>query len=152
MKMATLERIYTINLRREFIKAPRYKKASKAIRAIKEFLKRHMKSDNIVIGKYLNQEIWKNGPKNPPHKVHIKVVKEEDKVKAELVGAPEEPKEKKETKKPKKQETKKEEKLEEKVTKEDTKETKKKSSTKKESKTKEKPKQEVKEKKEENKN
>ena len=52
---------------------------------------KHMKTENVVIGKYLNQEIWKNGPKNPPAKVSVKVVKEEDKVRVELVGAPEEP-------------------------------------------------------------
>ncbi|MFH1376388.1 MAG: 50S ribosomal protein L31e [Candidatus Woesearchaeota archaeon] len=85
-----IERIYTINLRREFQKAPKYKYTSKAIRALKEFLKKHMKSDNVTIGKYLNQEIWKNGPKNPPAKVNIKVTKDEDKIYAELVGAPEE--------------------------------------------------------------
>ncbi len=86
-----MEREYVIPLRREFQKAPRYKKASKSIRAIKEFVSKHMKTDKVVIGKYLNQEIWKNGPKNPPSKVSVKVVKEEDKVRVELVGAPEEP-------------------------------------------------------------
>ena len=87
--MAT-ERNYTINLRREFQKAPKYKYSSKAIRSLKEFLKKHMKSDNVIIGKYLNQEIWKNGPRNPPGKVKIKVIKDGDKIKAELIGAPEE--------------------------------------------------------------
>lgn len=85
-----MEREYNIPLRKEFSKAPRYKKSSKSIRAIKEFISKHMKTDNVVIGKYLNQEIWKNGPKNPPSKVSVKAVKEEDKVKVELVGAPEE--------------------------------------------------------------
>src|SRR3989344_2996888 len=99
--MATVERIYTINLRREFQKAPNYKKASKSVRALKEFLKKHMKTDEVIIGKYLNQEIWKNGPKNPPAKVNIKVVKEDNKVKAELVGAPEEIKVEPKKKKPK---------------------------------------------------
>ena len=49
-----------------------------------------MKSENIKLGKYLNQELWKNGPKNPPSKVKINVTKEENLVKAELIGAPEE--------------------------------------------------------------
>ncbi len=86
-----MERIYNIPLRKEFQKAPRYKKSSKSIRAIKEFIAKHMKTDEVIIGKYLNQEIWKNGPKNPPSKVSVKAVKEENKVKVELVGAPEEP-------------------------------------------------------------
>lgn len=96
-----MERIYTINLRREFQKAPNYKKASKSIRALKEFLKKHMKTDEIIIGKYLNQEIWKNGPKNPPAKVNVKVVKEDNKAKVELVGAPEEVKQEPKKKKSK---------------------------------------------------
>ncbi len=86
-----MERTYNIPLRKEFSKVPRYKKSSKSIRAIKEFISKHMKADEVVIGKYLNQEVWKNGPKNPPSKVSVKAVKEENKVKVELVDAPEEP-------------------------------------------------------------
>jgi large subunit ribosomal protein L31e len=101
-----MERVYNIPLRKEFQKAPRYKKASKSIRAIKKFVSKHMKTENVIIGKYLNQEIWKNGPKNPPSKVSVKVVKEDDKVKVELVGAPEEPvKEEEPKKKGKKEKT-----------------------------------------------
>ncbi|MBT4630605.1 hypothetical protein HOC06_00040 [Candidatus Woesearchaeota archaeon] len=85
-----MEREYIIPLRKEFSKVPRYKKSSKSIRAIKKFISKHMKTENVVIGKYLNNEIWKNGPKNPPSKVSVKAVKEEDKVKVELIGAPEE--------------------------------------------------------------
>ena len=87
-----MERTYTIPLRKEFQKAPRYKKTSKAVRATKEFLKKHMKADDVKLGKYLNELLWKNGPKNPPHKIKVTAKKEENLVKAELVGAPEEKK------------------------------------------------------------
>jgi large subunit ribosomal protein L31e len=88
-----MERVYTVPLRKEFQKAPKYKYASKAMRALKQFLIKHMKSENIKIGKYLNQSIWKNGPKNPPAKVKINVIKDkENVVTAELVDAPEEKK------------------------------------------------------------
>jgi hypothetical protein len=43
---------------------------------------------NVKIGKYLNEELWKHGMKNPPH--HVKIItKKDDKgiVKAELFGA-----------------------------------------------------------------
>ncbi len=89
-----LERTYNVPLRREFLNAPRYKRAKKAVNGLRRFLKRHMKAvslKDIKIGKYANLEIWKHGIKNPPH--HIKVnVKKDDKgiIKAELVGAPEE--------------------------------------------------------------
>ena len=88
-----MERVYTVPLRKEFQKAPKYKYASKAMRALKQFLIKHMKSEDIKIGKYLNQSIWQNGPKNPPAKVKINVVKDkENVVTAELVDAPEEKK------------------------------------------------------------
>jgi large subunit ribosomal protein L31e len=96
-----IERTYIVNLRREIIKVPRHKKSKKAITTLKQFLKRHMKSEDINLGKYLNEHIWQNGPKNPPTKVEIRVTKENEKVFAELSSAPiEEPKEgKKERKK-----------------------------------------------------
>ncbi len=110
-----LEREYIIPLRKEFQKAPKYKRAKKTIKALKEFLAKHMKSDNIKIGKYLNLKVWEHGIKNPPHKVKVKVEKFDDGlVKAELVGAPvEKPKEKK-PKKTEKTEDSKEEKQPEK--------------------------------------
>jgi len=82
-----LERIYNVPLRKEFMKAPKYKRAKKAVNAIKKFLNRHMKSDNIKLGKNLNLEIWKHGIKNPPHHVRINAIKGDDGVvKAELEG------------------------------------------------------------------
>lgn len=92
----TIERTYTIPLRKEFRKAPRYRRAKKAVNAVKAFLMKHMKADekNLKLGKYLNLELWKHGMKNPPCRVRINVTKDEKGiVKAELVGAPEEKKE-----------------------------------------------------------
>jgi len=117
-----LERTYNVPLRKEFMKSPRWKRTKKAVSALKKFLARHMKSEDINIGKYLNEELWKNGIKNPPHHVKVEAKKDSDgKVFAELVGAPKEkPKEEKKKKVPKKvikeekPETK-EEKLEEKT-------------------------------------
>jgi len=91
------EREYVIPLRKEFQKTPKYKRAKKTITAVKEFLIKHMKSDNVKLGKYLNLKVWENGIKNPPNKIKVKVEKYDDGlVKAELVGAPvEKPKEEK---------------------------------------------------------
>ncbi len=93
----SIEREYVIPLRKEFQKTPKYKRAKKTISAVKEFLIKHMKSDNIKLGKYLNLKVWENGIKNPPHKLKVKVEKYDDGlVKAELVGAPvEKPKQEK---------------------------------------------------------
>lgn len=77
-----LERIYNIPLRKEFEKVPRYKKAARAIRAIKKFLAKHMKVEErdekkVKIGKWLNHEIWKRGIRKPPHHIKVKAVKDD---------------------------------------------------------------------------
>ena len=88
--MAKLERTYNVPLRKEYRKAPKYKRAKKAVKALREFIAKHMKAtfENVKIGKYANLEIWKKGIKNPPHHIKVHVVKEEEKVNVELVGAP----------------------------------------------------------------
>ncbi len=84
-----VERTYVIPLRRGWLKAPRYKRAKKAVNTVKEFLVRHMKSEDVRLGTYLNLEIWKHGMKNPPSRVKVNVVKDDKGVvRAELFGAP----------------------------------------------------------------
>jgi len=89
--MATVERTITINLRKEIQKAPPYKRAKKAITAIREHLQQHMKvtKENVKIGKYLNLKIWEHGIKRPAHKITV-LVKKDDKgiVTAELPNIP----------------------------------------------------------------
>lgn len=104
MAETKLERTYTIPLRREYLKVPNYRRTEKASRALREFLVKHMKSDTIKVGKFLNEHIWMHGMKNPPHHVKVNAVKvPEGIVYAELFGKPlkigkEEKAEKKETK------------------------------------------------------
>ena len=81
---------FIIPLRSKFIKTPKYRRAPKAIRAIKEFLVRHMKVydrdlKKIKIDKYLNEFIWTRGIKNPPAKIKIIAVKEGEFIRVELV-------------------------------------------------------------------
>jgi len=76
--MVEIERVYNVPLRKGAQKAPRYERASKAIRVLRQFLKRHMKSDDVRIGPYLNSQILKSGRKNIPHHVEVKVVKSDD--------------------------------------------------------------------------
>ncbi|MBI2660031.1 60S ribosomal protein L31 [Candidatus Woesearchaeota archaeon] len=100
-----LERAYVIPLRRETLKVPNFKKANKAMKAVREFIMRHMKTENIVIGKYLNLKIWKHGAKNPPGKVKVNAAKDDKgKVFVEIADAPKEAKV--EEKKPAKKEEK----------------------------------------------
>lgn len=121
------ERIYNIPLRKEFMKVAPYKRAKKAVKALKEFLVRHMKveMENVKLSKWINQEILRRGSSHPPHHIKIKVIKENEVAKAELHDLPkqaieeikreEERKKEAEKKKEEKKETKKEEKTEEKA-------------------------------------
>ena len=82
------EKIYTIPLRKYFLRAPKYKRTERAINAIREFLMRHTKAEQVKIGKYLNLEMWKHGRKNPPSKIKIKVLKQDNIAKVELIDMP----------------------------------------------------------------
>ncbi len=84
-----LERTYNIPLRKEWLKVAKYRRAKKAVRAVREFLFKHMKAEDVKVGKYLNLELWKRGIKNPPHHIKVNATKDDKGlVKAELVGAP----------------------------------------------------------------
>ncbi len=72
-----LERVYNVPLRKEYMKAPKWKRSKKAVKALREFIAKHMKSDKVLIGKYANQFVWRDGIKNPPHHVKVKVTKDD---------------------------------------------------------------------------
>jgi len=83
-----VEREYVIPLRDKVMKVPRYKRAKKAIRTIREFLAKHMRVrdrdlNKIRLDKYLNQMIWSRGIQSPPHKIKVKATKEGDIVRVE---------------------------------------------------------------------
>jgi len=80
-----LIKVFTIPLRKVYRKNRR-KRAKYAIRLIKEFLKRHLKTDNIKLGKYLNEEIWKRGIEKPPRRVKVNVTFSDNEYRAELFG------------------------------------------------------------------
>lgn len=94
-----IERTYVIPLRKEWLKVPRYKRAKKAVTAVKQFLKKHLKVHreikieydykDIKLGKYLNLELWRHGIRNPPSRIKV-IVQKDDKgvVRAELFGKP----------------------------------------------------------------
>lgn len=94
-KTNNIEREYTIPLRREINKVARYRKSEKAIKAIKEFLVRHMKVydrdvKKIKIDRYVNEGIWHRGIRNPPAKIKVKAIKDSETgiVKVELAEYP----------------------------------------------------------------
>ena len=71
------EKFYTVNLRDVWM-APRIKRAPKAIKTVKEFVKRRMKVDDVKISNAVNEEIWKRSIKKPPRKIKIRAVKDKE--------------------------------------------------------------------------
>jgi large subunit ribosomal protein L31e len=73
----TLARIYTINFSKAWL-TPKHKRTDRVVNMIKEFAIKHMKSSQIKIDQELNRYIWKRGKTNPPRKVRVRIVKDED--------------------------------------------------------------------------
>src|SRR3989344_9214092 len=80
-KKPALEREYVIPLRRHWVNVQHYNRTSKAVKAIKEFVAKHMKVvdrdiDKVKLDVYFNNELWFKGRANPPAKIKVKVRKE----------------------------------------------------------------------------
>jgi large subunit ribosomal protein L31e len=78
--MATIEetttRVYTINLGKAWI-TPEHKRTDRVVNMIRDFAKKHMKSNEIKLDQDLNRQLWSRGKTKPPRKVRVKMVKEE---------------------------------------------------------------------------
>ena len=61
------------------------KRTEKAVRIVREFLKKHTKSKNVKLSPKLNEFLWARGRPKPPRSVRVKTTIEEDKVSADLV-------------------------------------------------------------------
>ncbi len=80
------ERVYTIPLRKAKTTARRMNKTPKAMRAVRNFLEKHMKTNNVKIGSSINEAIWSRGIKKPPTKIRVVAKREDGAVYAELEG------------------------------------------------------------------
>lgn len=73
------ERIYTVPLGKAWIR-PRTKRAPRAIRLLKAFIKRHIKveEDSIRISNDVNEKIWSRGIQKPPRRIRVRVTKDKE--------------------------------------------------------------------------
>ena len=71
------ERILVIPLRAAWA-ASRTDRAPRAIKAIREYVKRHLKPDRIFIDAVLNEYIWSPGREHPPRSVRVTAIQFED--------------------------------------------------------------------------
>jgi large subunit ribosomal protein L31e len=79
MSEENLTRVYTINLGKAWL-TPVHKRTDRVVNMIREFAEKHMKSSEIKLDQDLNRQIWSRGKTNPPRKVRVKMVKDEDDV------------------------------------------------------------------------
>ena len=70
-------RIDTVNVGRAWV-TPRYRRTDRVIGMIREFAIKSMKSDEVKLDQDLNRQIWRRGKTNPPRKIRLKLVKDED--------------------------------------------------------------------------
>ena len=73
----SLSRVYTINLGKAWL-TPRYRRTDRVVNMVREFAIKNMKSDEVKIDQSLGKHIWARGKTNPPRKVRVKMVKDED--------------------------------------------------------------------------
>ncbi|MGZ7043156.1 MAG: 50S ribosomal protein L31e [Methanobacterium sp.] len=72
-----MERVYVIPLRK-VKNVPRTIRSPRAVRYVKEFIERHMKTDDVIINASVNEKIWERGIQKIPPKIKVKAVKDED--------------------------------------------------------------------------
>ena len=74
-----LERIYVVPLRVVKV-SPRTKRANRAATEVRNFIARHMKTDEekVWIDTPVNEALWARGIQKPPRRIRVKAVKFED--------------------------------------------------------------------------
>lgn len=109
------ERVYVVPLGDAFVK-PRNKRTSRAVKILRNFTARHMKTDeeNVIISNMVNAFLWARGIQKPPRRIKVKMLAKDGKVYVLMMDEKleEKPKEVKEEKKEEKKEERKEEKKE----------------------------------------
>jgi len=89
-----LEREYIVPLRSEWLKVQHFKRANKAVKALKQFIAKHMGVEDrdtrkVRVNKWVNNELWFRGMKKPLNKIKVKAIKNsEGIVRVELVDIP----------------------------------------------------------------
>ncbi len=72
--VSELERVYTIPLR-DAHHGKRSKRADRAVRNVRDFLTRHMKSQNIWISGEVNEALWARGKYTIPSKIRVRATR-----------------------------------------------------------------------------
>jgi len=71
------EKLYTVNFRKAWI-TPRGKRTPRAVRMLRDFVKRHMKTEEVIISNEINEKLWSRSIKKPPRRLRVRVVKDKE--------------------------------------------------------------------------
>ncbi len=73
------ERVYTVPLSHAWI-APPKKRVPRAVRILREFAKRNMKADEVLISQEVSERLWSRGIEGAPREIRVRVVRGADNV------------------------------------------------------------------------
>ena len=71
------EKFYNLNLRKIW-SSPREKRTPRAVRFLRDYVARHMKTEEVAISEEANSMLWKRGISKPPRKIRVRAVKDKD--------------------------------------------------------------------------
>jgi len=72
-KFTPVTKEYTFNLHRATYNKKWKKHAPKAVKALREWAKREMRTGDVRIATSVNQFIWSKGIRRPPHKIRVRL-------------------------------------------------------------------------------
>jgi large subunit ribosomal protein L31e len=71
------ERDCTQSIRRAWI-APMWRRAPRVVRMLRDYARRIMKADEVLISGEVNEAIWSRGSGDPPRKMRVRLVKDKE--------------------------------------------------------------------------
>jgi len=72
-----LERVYTVPLGKVLLSQSQHR-AVRAINMIREFARKHMKTQEVKIDEEVSHLIWSRGVRSPPRKIRVRMTKTDD--------------------------------------------------------------------------
>jgi len=72
------EKVFVINIRKGILEKPRWERSKHAVRFVRNFLKKKMKTDKIKLDNSISQAVWARGATKPISKIKVQVEKDEE--------------------------------------------------------------------------
>lgn len=66
-------RTYTIPLRKDSLKSPKWRRSERAISTLRKYISKHTKAESVKINHWISEQIWARGNKHPPARVKVNV-------------------------------------------------------------------------------